>query len=142
MKTKFYICPICGNIITKLVDSGVTPVCCGAPMHEMIPNSEQADTTPDKHVPIVHREDEYTLRVDIGSLPHPMTPGHHICFVWLETEHGAQLQFLNPEKPATVKFCGCKDRPTSVYEFCNVHGLWMTKDIPEQKTHVCCCKKQ
>lgn len=138
MKTKFYVCPVCGNVITKLVDSGVTPVCCGAPMREMIPHGQSEETT-EKHVPVVHREDECTLRVDVGSLPHPMTQGHHISFIWLETEHGAQLQYIFHKPEATAEFCGCKDRPVAVYEYCNVHGLWSTCDIPEQKTRSCCC---
>ena len=31
-KERFYVCDICGNIITKLNDSGVPVVCCGEPM--------------------------------------------------------------------------------------------------------------
>ncbi|MCQ2333498.1 MAG: desulfoferrodoxin [Paludibacteraceae bacterium] len=132
MKTKFYMCPICGNIITKLVDSGVTPVCCGATMREMTPNGQSQEVSQEKHVPVVHREDACTLRVDVGSLPHPMMPEHHIRFIWVETEHGAQLQFLHPEQSPTAEFYGCKDRPTAVYEYCNIHGLWATDQIPEQ----------
>lgn len=139
MKTEFYICPVCGNIITKLVDSGVTPVCCGSPMRELLPNSQKEDTSEEKHMPVVHREDECTFRVDVGTAPHPMTPEHHICFVFLETEHGGQLQFLNPNRPPVVEFSGCKDKPIAVYEYCNVHGLWVTTDIPEKKTNRICC---
>ena len=32
MELKFYRCPICGNIVVKLENSGVPVVCCGKPM--------------------------------------------------------------------------------------------------------------
>ena len=34
---KFYKCNTCGNVITKLVDSGVPVVCCGEKMQELVP---------------------------------------------------------------------------------------------------------
>lgn len=30
-------CEACGNVVTMVKDSGVTPVCCGKPMEEAKP---------------------------------------------------------------------------------------------------------
>ena len=129
MATKFFLCTTCGNVVVKAIDSGVGVVCCGQQMKELIPGTD--DASMEKHVPVVERIDDCTIRVKVGSMPHPMTKEHHICFIYLETEHGGQIQYLDPEGPAEACFCGCKDRPVAVYEFCNIHGLW--------KTDIQCC---
>ena len=36
MATKFYKCRHCGNVIVKLVNSGVPVVCCGEKMEELV----------------------------------------------------------------------------------------------------------
>lgn len=35
MVKTFYKCPFCGNVIVKVVDSGITPYCCGFEMVEI-----------------------------------------------------------------------------------------------------------
>lgn len=143
MSTKFYYCPICGNVIVKLDDSGVMPVCCGNPMRELQPkDKEQEKTVSEKHVPVVKRTDDCSISVEIGSNPHPMTPDHHICFVLLETSNGFDVIYLNPEEAAVVNFCNCKDNLLAVYAYCNIHGLWKTTEIPQkpEKKRFCCRK--
>lgn len=138
MKTLFYRCPICGNIIVKMVDSGVVPVCCGSPMTQLVPKSQESETASEKHVPVVRYEDNCTLHVEVGSGPHPMIEEHHICFIYLETENGGQFRWLSPNRPAAADFCGCNDKPVAVYEYCNLHGLWVTTNIPDYKSRICC----
>ena len=86
MATKFYRCRHCGNVIIKLVDSKVPVVCCGEQMQELIPNT--VDASNEKHVPVVTRLDNCKLKIEVGSTLHPMTPEHHICFIYLETKRG------------------------------------------------------
>lgn len=138
MKTQFYVCPKCGNVIIKLVDSGVVPTCCGEPMQVMDVNTEEAMQVREKHVPVIVRENANTIRIDVGALPHPMSKDHHISFIYLETEHGGQWQALKPEQAAIVRMSIGRDRPTAVYAYCNVHGLWSTAQLPEQKNRICC----
>ena len=128
MATKFFLCTTCGNVVVKAIDSGVDVVCCGQEMKELIPGT--MDASLEKHLPVVERIDDCTIKVKVGSMPHPMSKEHHIVFIYLETEHGGQIQYLDPEGPAEAFFCGCKDKPVAVYEFCNIHGLWKT-EIPE-----------
>lgn len=123
MATKFYKCNHCGNVIVKAVDSGVPVVCCGEPMVELKANTVDAST--EKHVPVVTRLDDCRIKVEIGSVAHPMTPEHHIEFIYVETEHGGIRVSLTDQPEAT--FCVCTDRPIAVYEYCNLHGLWKTE---------------
>lgn len=128
MATKFYKCRHCGNVIQKVVDSKVPVVCCGEKMEELIPNT--VDASAEKHVPFVSRviecdcegQCECMLRIQIGSEPHPMTPEHHIAFIWVETETGG-IRIDLTDKPEAI-ICACNGKPTAIYEYCNLHGLW------------------
>ncbi|MBO5880189.1 MAG: desulfoferrodoxin [Paraprevotella sp.] len=123
MATKFYKCNHCGNVIIKTVDSGVPVVCCGEKMVELVPNT--VDASQEKHVPVVTRVDDCRIKVEVGSVPHPMTEEHHIAFIYVETENGG-VQISLKDKPEAV-FCTCNDKPVAVYEYCNLHGLWKTE---------------
>lgn len=123
MATKFYICAHCGNVIEKVVDSGVPVVCCGEEMEELIPNTVEASG--EKHLPVVTWLDERTVKVEVGSVHHPMLPEHHIAFVYVETDKGGIRINLGEEPVAVVSLGDAK--PTAVYEYCNLHGLWKTE---------------
>ena len=123
MAVKFYKCPHCGNVITKMVDSGVPVVCCGKPMEELVANTVDAST--EKHVPHVTEHGNNVLKIEIGSVHHPMTKEHHIAFIYVEYPSGGNLINLK-DKPETV-ICACHEKPIAVYEYCNLHGLWKTE---------------
>ena len=74
MAVKFYKCRHCGNVIIKVVDSKVPVVCCGEKMQELIPNT--VDASNEKHVPVVTRINDCRIKVEVGSVPHPMLPEH------------------------------------------------------------------
>ena len=120
---KFYRCETCGNIITKLNDSGVPVVCCGQPMKELIPGA--VDGAVEKHVPAVTVEGN-TVKVQVGEVEHPMVDNHYIQFIALETTSGAQIKYLKPgEKPVAEFVLVAGEKAVSVYEYCNLHGLWV-----------------
>lgn len=120
MATKFYKCNICGNVIEKVVDSKVPVVCCGQKMEELIPNTVEASG--EKHIPVVTFLDDNTIKVEVGSVHHPMLPEHHISFVYVETENGGIRVDLKDEPVAVISLGNAK--PVAVYEYCNLHGLW------------------
>ena len=120
MAVKFFKCNHCGNVIMKVVDSKVPTMCCGARMVELIPNIENASIL--KHMPVVYRLDSCKIKVEVGSVPHPMLPEHHVAFIYVECEKGGILVNLTDKSEAIV--CTCKDDPIAVYEYCNLHGLW------------------
>ena len=120
---KFYICEHCGNIITRLVDKGVPVVCCGEPMKELVPGA--TDGAHEKHVPAVTIEGS-TVTVQIGEVEHPMLDAHYIQFIALETAQGSQIRYLKPgDKPAAQFVLAEGDKAIAVYEYCNLHGLWV-----------------
>ena len=125
MTTKFYKCETCGNVVVKLVDSKVPLVCCGSKMQELVPNT--VDASNEKHVPQVTMLENNMIKVEVGSVAHPMTEDHHIAFIYVETENGGiRIDLPHEGKPEAV-FCTCNDKPIAVYEYCNLHGLWKTE---------------
>ena len=73
-------CDICGAIL-EVAAPGHGITCCGAPMKELTPNTE--DAALEKHVPEVEVNGN-TVTVKVGSVEHPMLPEHYIAHIWLE----------------------------------------------------------
>ncbi|MBR1669151.1 MAG: desulfoferrodoxin FeS4 iron-binding domain-containing protein [Butyrivibrio sp.] len=120
---KFYRCEHCGNIITKLNDSGVPVVCCGEPMKELLPGS--SDGAFEKHVPAV-TVDGSKVTVVVGEVEHPMMEEHYIQFICLETDKGCMMKSLKPgEKPCAEFVLADGEKAVAAYEYCNLHGLWV-----------------
>ncbi|MBO7201948.1 MAG: desulfoferrodoxin [Paludibacteraceae bacterium] len=122
MAVQFFKCNHCGNVIIKMVDSKVPVFCCGKKMEELVANTEEAST--EKHLPVATKIDDCRLKIEVGSVAHPMLPEHHIAFIYIETENGGMKIDLK-DKPEAI-FCTCTDKPIAVYEYCNLHGLWKT----------------
>ena len=123
MATKFYKCRHCGNVIMKVVDSRVPVVCCGEKMEELVPGIMEASV--EKHLPVITWLDFNVMKVEVGSIAHPMLPEHHIAFIYVETEHGGIRVDLK-DKPEAVIALG-EEKAVAVYEYCNLHGLWKTE---------------
>ncbi len=124
MTTRFFKCNMCGNIVIREAADENAAMCCREEMEELIPNT--VDAAREKHVPVVNFLDDDTLKVEVGSVEHPMTPAHHIALIYVATEDGKGIRVKLEEtgKPeAEVKLQGKK--PVAVYEYCNLHGLWM-----------------
>jgi transcriptional regulator with XRE-family HTH domain/desulfoferrodoxin (superoxide reductase-like protein) len=114
LRSKFYACPICGNIIRSIGDVLIS--CCGI----TIPALEADD--PDDHHPITIETVEDEIFV---SVRHPMTKTHFISFMAYLTSDRAQFVKLYPEGNAETRF-----NPRGggyLYIYCNKHGLMRTK---------------
>lgn len=140
MAVVFYQCLSCGNIVFMVEDSGMTPVCCGEQMMKLEPKSKDNGT--EKHLPYVTWLDDCTLRVNIGSVDHPMEDGHHIVFVCLEMKDGVELRRVEGKRKAKVDFKCCREEAVAVYAWCNIHGLWKTSldvgKLPQTMTTTGC----
>lgn len=125
MKTKFYQCEICGQIVEVIRDTDAPLICCGQEMKEMVPAS--VDASQEKHVPVITiHGDEVTVKV--GSAPHPMTQEHTIEWIVLKTSCGCQRKMLKPDMSPEACFRLCAgDTVKAAYAYCNLHGLWKTK---------------
>ena len=113
-RAKFYVCPVCGNVIHSTGEIVVS--CCGITLPPLVP--ENAD---DQHV--IRREiseDEYCV-----SVCHPMTKDHYISFLAAVSDQGIQLIKLYPEGPAEARLK--IDRVRKLYAYCNRHGLFQLK---------------
>lgn len=122
MEQKFFICETCGNIIAMVKASGVPVMCCGKKMKEIVPNT--TDAAQEKHVPVWSREGNL-VKVQVGSVAHPMIPAHYIEWVSLQTKAGNQRKALSPEQAPEVAFAITEgDEVEAVYAYCNLHGLW------------------
>lgn len=118
---KFCVCKHCGNIVTFIYESGVPLICCGEQMSQILPGT--VDASVEKHVPVVNVVGA-TVTVEVGSVEHPMLPEHYIQWIYLETDKGFQMKYLNPgDKPEAV-FKLSDEKAIAAYEYCNLHGLW------------------
>ena len=119
---KFYRCDICGKIVAIVKETAADTVCCGQPMRELVPGT--SDGAAEKHVPVYEVEGNL-VKVRVGSAEHPMLPGHRIEWVAIETEHGNQRRELQAgDRPEATFALVPNDKVKSVYEYCNLHGLW------------------
>ena len=89
---------------------------------ELIASS--TDAAKEKHVPVVTKKCKQ-VKVDVGSVSHPMTAEHLIEWVAIETEKGYQVKYLTANDAPVCSF-SLADGDTFVraYAYCNLHGLW------------------
>ena len=114
------------ELVEKIVDGGKELMCCGEPMQELRANT--TDAAQEKHVPDVKIEGN-KLQVQVGSIEHPMAEEHYIVFIAVEFGNMSLRKNLKPgEKPAAEFDLGNYHGPVTVYEYCNLHGLWK-KDL-------------
>jgi desulfoferrodoxin (superoxide reductase-like protein)/DNA-binding XRE family transcriptional regulator len=113
-RCKFYVCPVCGNVIEATGEAVVS--CCGITLPPL--DAEECD---DEHkINVETVEDEYYVTVD-----HPMTKDHYISFLAAVSDDGIQLKKLYPEGPCEARFRIRAVR--KIYAFCNRHGLFLLK---------------
>ena len=114
LRCKFYVCPVCGNIIHSTGDALIS--CCGI----TLPPLEAEDTDCDHEMHIEKVEDEHFL-----SIPHPMTKAHFISFVAFVIADRLQLVKFYPEGNAETRL-QLRGRGY-LYCYCNRHGLFRKK---------------
>ena len=114
LRCKFYVCPVCGNIIHSTGNSVIS--CCGI----ILPGLE-AEEGDDLHSMCIEGvEDEHFI-----SIPHPMTKQHYISFVAFVTSDRVQLVKLYSEGNAETRL---QLRGFGIlYWYCNRHGLFKKK---------------
>ena len=114
LRSKFYICPVCGNILHTTGAALIS--CCGI----TLPALEAEEPDEDHGVTIERVEDEHFITV-----PHPMTKGHYISFIASVTSDRLQMVKLYPEgNPETRLQLRGKGY---LYYYCNQHGLFRKK---------------
>ena len=123
-ETKFFICEHCGNLVEVVNDAKVPMICCGQKMTQLIPGTVEASV--EKHLPVVTVDGE-KVKVEIGSVAHPMAEEHSILWVYLQTDKGGQRKNLAVGEAPAAEFALLGEKPEAVYAYCNLHGLWKTE---------------
>ena len=115
LRTRFYVCPLCGNVIHSTGEAVIS--CCGLSLPAL-----EAESADDRHpVSITRVEDEYCVTVD-----HEMSRSHHISFIAAMGYDGCDLRKLYPEGGAQARFR--IGGTVFFYLYCNRHGLF--KAVP------------
>lgn len=118
----FYRCEKCGAIVYKINTVGKI-FCCGQPMVALTANTVEASM--EKHLPVVEINDNM-LTATVGSTIHPMEEKHFIEWICVKTEDGIFAKSLKPGEEPRATFPVTGEKPVSVLEYCNLHGLWET----------------
>ena len=114
LRSKFYVCPVCGNIIRTVGEAFIS--CCGVTLPPL--TAEENDIS---HFAKIERvEDEYFL-----SVSHDMTKEHYISFVAYLTSDRIQFVKFYPEGNAETRLN--LQGKGILYVYCNRHGLLKQK---------------
>lgn len=109
-KMKFYVCPVCGNIITAMGEGSFS--CCGISLPVLSPEKAEEDS-----FEIERPENDIFIRFN-----HPMTKEHYIPFAAMMTYDGIQIKKLYPEQNPEVRFPFAGRG--KIFFFCNRDGLF------------------
>ncbi len=114
LRSKFYVCPLCGNCLHSTGNALVS--CCGI----TLPPLEAEAPDGDHSVTIENVEDEHFL-----TIHHPMTKQHFISFAAFVTCDRIQMVKFYPEGNAETRM-QLRGMGT-LYYYCNRHGLFKQK---------------
>ena len=113
-RSRFYVCPICGNVIHAMGEGAFS--CCGIRLP-----SQEAEEPDEQHRLYVEDVDgEMFVYLD-----HPMEKSHSISFMAYVTDCHIQMEKLYPEQAAQTHFC--RAGRGTIFAFCNRHGLFSVK---------------
>ena len=111
LRSKFYVCPVCGNIIHSM---GEAVISC----HGVMLTPAQPEESDEQHKIFVEGvEDEYFVRIE-----HDMTKSHYITFLAALSQDRIQTVKLYPEGNAEARFQVRGVRRLMYY--CNRDGLF------------------
>lgn len=114
LKSKFYVCPVCGNAIWASGEGAFS--CCGVGLPPL-----EAEMPDDAHAITVERvENEWYVTLD-----HPMEKSHFISFLAIVTSDRVQIVRMYPEQNAEARFF--VRGHGRIYACCNRHGLFSVR---------------
>lgn len=111
MRSKFYICPVCGNAIHTMGEAVIH--CHGVQLTPAV-----AEMTDEEHMIFIEKvEDEYYVRIN-----HEMTKTHYISFIAATSSDRCEMVKLYPEGNAEARFKIGNVR--KIFFYCNRDGLF------------------
>ena len=110
-RIQFYVCPVCGNILTSTGAASIA--CCGRQLQPLIPNIDAP-----KHTPQVEEVDaEY-----YATVQHEMRREHYLLFAACVNDDRIWLNRFYPEQSPNFRFPNMRGGG-SLYLYCTEHGL-------------------
>lgn len=115
MRGKFYVCPVCGNVMYAMGEGAFS--CCGVTLPPL--EAEEADG-------------EHTIRVEewegrsFVTADHPMRKDHYISFIAQVRFDRVELVKLYPEQLPEATMSHWPG--AAFYVYCNRHGLYRAKE--------------
>ncbi len=120
LKSRFYNCPVCGNVIFARGEAMIS--CCGI----RLPAAEPEEPDPAHRLTAERSEDEIYVTAD-----HPMSKEHHLTLIAYMTADRCETAALYPEGNAETRFF--YRGGGWLYAYCNRHGLFRQK-VPAFRT--------
>ncbi|MBR5468193.1 MAG: helix-turn-helix domain-containing protein [Firmicutes bacterium] len=114
LRGKFYVCPVCGNIIYSLGEGSFS--CCGI----LLPPLEAEEFDDEHNINIEKIETEYYI-----SITHTMTKEHYISFIAYVTNEKVNIIKQYAEQNSCCRFS--INGHGYIYAYCNRHGLFRVK---------------
>ena len=99
-RAKFYVCPVCGNVIQSIGEAVIS--CCGITLPPAIPEPADdaraiPDSSDDVRTTLEPTDDAHSMNIEIVedeyyvTLDHPMTKDHYISFIAALSDQGIQF---------------------------------------------------
>jgi len=117
-ESRFYVCPVCGNIITSSGNAEIR--CCNVTL-----NPQEEQFCDDEHM-IESEESDGECYV---TVEHEMTKSHYISFLAYMGGDGVHVAKMYPEWYCQARFPIGKGK---LFCYCNIHGLF-SKDVRPAK---------
>ena len=114
LKSRFFVCPVCGNVIFARGEAVIS--CCGI----RLPALEAEEPDPEHLLRTEQVEDEIYV-----FSAHPMSKEHFLSFVSYMTADRCETVVLYPEGNAQARFF--RRGSGWLLAYCNQHGLFRQK---------------
>lgn len=111
-RTRFYVCPVCGNILTSTGAANIS--CCGRHLMPLIPASDNSGL----EISIEEMDTDYYV-----SISHEMSKSHYISFAAWVNDSCLWFQRLYPEQSPAFRMPAVRSNG-NLYLYCIRDGLY------------------
>lgn len=111
-KICFYVCPLCGNILTSTSKTSIS--CCGRKLTALIPQIQLEEHS----ISIEEMDADNYVSID-----HPMTKEHYIPFIAYVGSDKILFNRLYPEQTCAIRVPS-SFRGGILFAYCTEHGLF------------------
>lgn len=122
LRSRWYVCPLCGNVLHSVGDAAIS--CCGIGLP-----AQESEAPDEAHAPQVEFVDG-ELYITMGQ--HPMTKDHFVSFMAYVTTDLVFMRKLYPEQAADARFA--YRGSGMIYLYCNRHGLMSQRVTAPKRT--------